>query len=155
MYVDLFLLYLLYKFTKPMSRLDDGRTTASAVLFAHDHATAGKTILKSLEQREEERKGRANKSQTENFINYVIAEWTKEMSQEVAISYELLDQSDSKSSVSYMDDDSNSQTISTHEGRSEANNPSHLQGESYELMSHSGYTTNVAESGHDPLLLST
>ena len=126
MYVDLFLLYILYKFTKPLKRLDDGRTIASAVLFAHDHRTAGKTILKSLEQREDERKDRAIKSQTESFINYIITEWTNKMSQEVAISYELLDQSDSKSSVSYMDDDSNSQTISTHEGRSEANNPSHL-----------------------------
>ena len=126
MYVDLFLLYLLYKFTKPLSRLDDGRTTASAVLFAHDHATAGKTILKSLEQREDERKDRAIKSQTENFFNYIIAEWTNEMSQEVAIGYELLDQSLRKSSVSYMDDDSDRQTISTHEGRSEANNSCHL-----------------------------
>ena len=126
MYVDLFLLYLLYKFTKPLSRLDDGRTTASAVLFAHDHATAGKTILKSLEQREDERKDRAIKSQTENFFNYIIAEWTNEMSQEVAIGYELLDQSLRKSSVSYMDDDSDRQTISTHEGKSEANNSCHL-----------------------------
>ena len=127
MYVDLFLLYLLYKFTKPLSRLDDGRTTASAVLFAHDHATAGKAILKSFEQREDERKDRAIKLQTGNFINYIIAEWTNEMSQEVAIGYELLDhQSDSKSSVSYTDDDSDRQTISTHEGKSEANNSCHL-----------------------------
>ena len=41
MYVDLFLLYLLYKFTRPQRKLMDGRTVASAVLFAHDHSKAG------------------------------------------------------------------------------------------------------------------
>ena len=48
MYVDLFLLYLLYKFTKPMEKLADGRTVASAVLFAHDHSKASQAIRDSI-----------------------------------------------------------------------------------------------------------
>ena len=90
-YVDLFLLYLLYKFTKPEQKMDDGRSTASAMLFAHDHNTAGKTILKSIEQRHDERKEAMLKTQTEGFINYIVAEWANKMKQEVAIGYELLD----------------------------------------------------------------
>ena len=114
------------------------------MLFAHDHRTAGKTILKSLEQREDERKDRAIKSQTESFINYIITEWTAKMSQEVAIGYELLEQSHNKTSVIYFEqDESDRQTISTRE----ENNSCLLQGESYISTSHSGYTTNVAESG--------
>ena len=35
-YVDLFLLWLLYRFMKPQNILQDGRTEASALLFAHD-----------------------------------------------------------------------------------------------------------------------
>ena len=35
-YVDLFLLWLLYRFMKPQKMLKDGRTEASALLFAHD-----------------------------------------------------------------------------------------------------------------------
>ena len=35
-YVDLFLLWLLYRFMKPQNILKDGRTEASALLFAHD-----------------------------------------------------------------------------------------------------------------------
>ena len=94
---------------------------ASAVLFAHDHQTAGKTILKSLESREDERKDKAMKSQTKSFINYVIAEWTNEMSQEVAIGYEFLDHSHDENSMIYFDqDESERQTFSTLEGRSEA-----------------------------------
>ena len=61
------------------------------MLFAHDHITAGKTILKSIELRHDERKEAMFKVQTEDFINYVVAEWSNKMKQSVAIGYELLD----------------------------------------------------------------
>ena len=35
-YVDLFLLWLLYRFMKPQKILEDGKTEASALLFAHN-----------------------------------------------------------------------------------------------------------------------
>ena len=49
MYVDMFLLYLLFKFTKPHQKLLDGRSIASAVLFAHDHDSARDLIIENLE----------------------------------------------------------------------------------------------------------
>ena len=71
--------------------MENGSSAASAVLFAHDHITAGKTILKSIELRHDERKEAMFKVQTEDFINYVVAEWSNKMKQSVAIGYELLD----------------------------------------------------------------
>ena len=36
-YVDLFLLWLLYKFMRPHIILNDGKTEASALMFSHAH----------------------------------------------------------------------------------------------------------------------
>ena len=54
-YVDLFLIFLLYKFMRPQLKLEDGRTVASAVLFAHDHGSASNVLLQTVESRAEER----------------------------------------------------------------------------------------------------
>ena len=54
-YVDLFLIFLLYKFMKPQQKLEDGRTVASAVLFTHDHGSASTVLLQTVESRAEER----------------------------------------------------------------------------------------------------
>ena len=50
-YVDLFLLWLLYRFLKPPKILADGRTEASAIMFAHD---AEMTEVVLLEQYKED-----------------------------------------------------------------------------------------------------
>ena len=44
-YVDFFLLWLLYKFMKPKTILRDGRTSTSAILFAHDSKTGSQILL--------------------------------------------------------------------------------------------------------------
>ena len=44
-YVDLFLLFLLYKFMKPQKILKDGRTEISTLLFVHDSKTTKKMSL--------------------------------------------------------------------------------------------------------------
>ena len=44
-YVDLFLLWLLYRFMKPQKNLLDGRTEASVLLFAHDGKKAQEILL--------------------------------------------------------------------------------------------------------------
>ena len=44
-YVDLFLLWLLYRFMKPQKILEDGRTEANALLFAHDAESAEQSLL--------------------------------------------------------------------------------------------------------------
>ena len=54
-YVDLFLLYLLYRFMKPQRFLDDGRTEAAAILFAHDGKRARKMLLDWYKEEDEKR----------------------------------------------------------------------------------------------------
>ena len=58
MYVDLFLLWILYKFMKPQRELKDGRTEASVLLFAHDAAAAERSLLDSFIQEYGERKAK-------------------------------------------------------------------------------------------------
>ena len=48
-YVDLFLLWLLYRFMRPQRIDNDGLTEASTLLFAHDVTNAEKIIFESLE----------------------------------------------------------------------------------------------------------
>ena len=55
-YVNLFLLWLLYKFMKPQKMLASGRTVASTVVFAHDHIRAESSLLDSMIDNERERK---------------------------------------------------------------------------------------------------
>ena len=55
MYVDLFLLYLLYKFTKPQKKLKNGMTIASAILFAHDRSKAGQVVMEQIQDMSQER----------------------------------------------------------------------------------------------------
>ena len=74
-YVDLFLIYLLYKFMNPQRALDDGRNEASVLIFAHDPATWFKF---------EEDKNKAEELQRkhDDFFNFVVKEWTTESSTE-------------------------------------------------------------------------
>ena len=55
MYVDLFLLWLLYRFTRPQKFLNDGRPVASAILFAHDNIKAGDGLVNSLLHNQEDK----------------------------------------------------------------------------------------------------
>ena len=54
-YVDLVLLWLLYRFMKPLKTLEDGTTEAEALLFAHD-ATSIENNLKATVKQENEKK---------------------------------------------------------------------------------------------------
>ena len=47
LYVDLFLLWLLYRFMKPQKNSQDGRTEASVLLFAHDGKRAQEILFGS------------------------------------------------------------------------------------------------------------
>ena len=47
-YVDLFLLWLLYRFMKPQETLRNGNSISSTTLFAHDHEAAGQNLKHSL-----------------------------------------------------------------------------------------------------------
>ena len=52
-YVDLFLLWLLYRFMKPQKNLQDGRTEASVLLFSHDGKRAQEILLDSYTKDDE------------------------------------------------------------------------------------------------------
>ena len=54
-YVDLFLLWLLYRFMKPEIVLQDGRTEASVLLFAHDGKRATEVLRYTYTEVEETR----------------------------------------------------------------------------------------------------
>ena len=50
-YVDLFLLWLLYRFIRPMESAESGNVKANALIFVHDTETADNGLLKSFKQK--------------------------------------------------------------------------------------------------------
>ena len=54
-YVNLFLLWLLYRFMKPHRFLDGGKTETSTLLFAHDVERAQKSLLEGFIEESEDR----------------------------------------------------------------------------------------------------
>ena len=81
-YVDLFLLWLLYRFMKPLNVLPDGKTEASALLFAHDNKRAQEILLNSYSQEEEKRQGDLLEKKHRDFIDFVIKEYISEIATE-------------------------------------------------------------------------
>ena len=89
--MDLFLLYLLLKFTRPQPKLEDGRTVPSAVLFAHDHSTARQVVTEQIDWLSQERSRDLLLRKHIEFINFVTKQWTEELLSSVGIGYEFLD----------------------------------------------------------------
>ena len=90
-YVDLFLVYLLFRFTKPRPKQDEKLATTSAMDYAHDHTAASVLIQSTMESMTEKRKSILLSKQHADFINYVIAQWSEELKSSVGISNEFLD----------------------------------------------------------------
>ena len=90
-YVDLFLLYLLYKFTKPMKNLADGRTVASAVLFAHDHNKASQAIRDSIQELIEQQERELMERKHADFFKYVVSQWVDELRSSTEVGFEFID----------------------------------------------------------------
>ena len=67
----MFLLFLLYKFSKPQEKRQDGRTAASAALFAHKPNPASDAIERPAETMSEQKKGEAAQQQQKEFIDYL------------------------------------------------------------------------------------
>ena len=67
----MFLLFLLYKFSKPQEKRQDGRTAASAALFAHKPNPASDAIERPAETMSEQTKGEAAQQQQKEFIDYL------------------------------------------------------------------------------------
>ena len=100
LYVDLFFLWLLYRFMKPQIDLKDGRTKASALLFAHDGKIAQEILLDLYKGDEEKRKEQILKKNHQAFFDNLIKEWTSEIRTEMSITCEFMDQSQRSSFTS-------------------------------------------------------
>ena len=68
---DMFLVYLLYKFSRPQEKRQDGRTAASAALFALKPSPASDATEHPTETMSEQRKGEAAQKQQKEFIDYL------------------------------------------------------------------------------------
>ena len=73
-YVDSFLLYLLYKFLKPSRITDDGKTEAQVILFALNDNKAQSNVLKTFQERYDEG-GNAIRDKIDDLFKHVIKEW--------------------------------------------------------------------------------
>ena len=80
--MDIFLLWLLYRFMKPQNILKDGNTEASALLFAHDGREAQKMLLNFQTSIEEEKKERLLLKKHKDFFDFVINDWIAEITLE-------------------------------------------------------------------------
>ena len=114
LYMDLFFLWLLYRFMKPQNILQDGRTEASAILFAHDGKEARKMLLNFYTGNEDKRKSQSLEKTYKEFIDYVIKDLASEIATESAVSLEFLERSQRKllnSVYSFYEDEENEELI--------------------------------------------
>ena len=87
----MFLLYLLYKFTRPQEKLSDGRTIASAVLFTHSPSTLSDVLNKTDKTMPEQTIDDPPQKQHKDFIDYVTSRWADELQSQVEIGYGFVD----------------------------------------------------------------
>ena len=56
LYVDLFFVWLLYRFMKPQKKVNGHKTEASVLLFAHDAQRAQQTLVEIYREDQDERR---------------------------------------------------------------------------------------------------
>ena len=99
-YVDLFLLWLLYRFMKPQANLKDGRTEASVLLFAHDGKRAQVTLLRSYTGNDEQTKRELLERNYKEFVDFVIKDFIADITTETSVTLEFMDRSERESVTS-------------------------------------------------------
>ena len=99
-YVDLFLLWLLYRFMKPQKIFENGKTEASTLLFAHDGKRATEILRQSYFDDEETRHTEIMDKKHKEFIDFVIKDLANEIATESAVTLEFMDQSERDSFTS-------------------------------------------------------
>ena len=100
LYVDLFLLWLLYRFMKPQKNLQDGRTEASVLLFAHDGKRAQEILLVSCREDDEQIKVESFERNYKEFVNFAIKHLIADITTETSVTLEFMDQSERESITS-------------------------------------------------------
>ena len=100
-YVDLFMLWLLYRFMKPQKIVVNDRTEASALLFAHDGKRAKKILLEWCTDKEELRQREMLINKHKGFIDFVLKDWAAEIATETAVTLEFINQKDRETFYDY------------------------------------------------------
>ena len=85
---------------KPKKILLDGRTEASALLFAHDGRKAQLVLLRSYSEDDEKRQGDLLEKKHKDFINFVIEDMIAERCTETAVALEFMDKEERESFTS-------------------------------------------------------
>ena len=99
LYVDLFLLWLLYRFMKPQNILQDGSTEASALLFAHDGLEA-QIHLGQCSEDEDNRQKELPEGKHQGFIAFLIKNLVADIATETSVVLEFMDRSERDSITS-------------------------------------------------------
>ena len=89
--VNLFLLWLLYRFTKPEKKFKDGQTEASALLFAHDSKKVKEILSSKQEQNEEDGNVEKLENEHKEFYNFIIKDLIAGITTETAVTLEFMD----------------------------------------------------------------
>ena len=99
-YVDLFLLWLLYRFMKPQKNSQDGRTEASVLLFAHDGKRAQEILFGSQTSDGEQKKVESFQRNYKEFVDFVIKDLIADITTETSVALEFMNQSERESITS-------------------------------------------------------
>ena len=75
MYVDIFFLWLLYRFMKPQKIFGDGKTEACALLFAHDADAAQENLLTEYKEMDDIWDAERLQKKHDDFLSFVIKDW--------------------------------------------------------------------------------
>ena len=89
---DMFLVYLLYKFSRPQEKRQDGRTAASAALFAHKPSPTSEDIEHHAGTMSEQGKGEEAQKQQKKLIDYLTDQWAEDFGQQMEIGYGFVEQ---------------------------------------------------------------
>ena len=85
---------------KPQNILQDGKTEASALLFAHDNKRSQEILLDSYTHDEEKRQGDLLERKHRDFIDFVTKDYISEMITETQVALEFVNQKERDSFTS-------------------------------------------------------
>ena len=85
---------------KPQTNLQDGRTEASVLLFAHDGKEAQEILLRSYTGDDEKRKIELLQRNYKEFINFVIKDMIADITTETSVTLEFMNRSERESFTS-------------------------------------------------------
>ena len=76
---------------RPQTVLKNGKTEASAILFAHNGKEAKKMLIEWHKGEEEKRQSDNLSEKHQDFIDFVLKDWAAEIATEAAVTLEFID----------------------------------------------------------------